>query len=235
LKQQIQFEVGGTLRFQPTLDGKPISVGSESDPIVTVSRADGTALPEAISEALATREADGSVSIGVSAAAVTLPGPEANLIADWTYSYDGQTIRRRDLFDVVRFPLYSTVSDDDIKREMGKLTTILFPNADMTFADTINLAFEEIYAGLEAMGNRPSLVMESEQLKLAHSAKCMARIYSDQSGAPDDIWSARAKREQARYETLMDELPYRYDTNDSGTITQSEEGTNWGTSTIVRT
>ena len=86
------------------------------------------------------------------------------------------------------------------------------------FAHKIAAAFEETLLDVKSRGYRPALVLESSELKPAHTKKALAMVCRDFIKEAGDKWDVLAATYDKQYADMFAKITFSYDRNQSGYI-----------------
>lgn len=189
---------------------------------MTVRTPAGGEMPTAIESATTSQTTDKLVIVNISAANAATRG-EAYYI-EWLWLTSGAQYRRRQYFDIVRHRLFPVVGDQDLGQYIPNYKQYLPQDKDggLLQADwqrQSDMAFKRIQKRLLANGMRPSLVLDSEDLREVHEllfASIVAGVIFSRSS--DDNWMRLSEVWAKDYDRQWELLPLRYDFSDSGTI-----------------
>lgn len=193
---------------------------------MTVRTPAGGQMPTPIEAATTSQAANKLVSVNIDATNAATRG-EAYYI-EWLWLTSGTQYRRRQYFDIVRHRLFPVVGDQDLGQYIPNYKQYLPQNKDggvlqADWQPQADMAFRRIQRRLIANGYRPSLVLDSEDLREVHEllfASIVAGIIFSRTG--DDSWSRLGEAWEKQYDRQWEQLPLRYDFSDSGTIEGAE-------------
>jgi|TARA_Y100000034_G_scaffold134763_1_gene204152 hypothetical protein len=247
----------------------------------TISIYDGPT--QLVSSATATIAADGTCSYTPGTTVTDVE--EENLKAEWTLTIDSEAKVFIQLFDVVPYPLYPMVTDEDLISECAQLqeerylaygtadsgTTTMLVDIDLseyrdnhwqggtleitagtnsgskrivsafakdtgtvtvtsafgsaidstskyllrrTFQREIDRAWDDLQAKILQKGNRPALIMNSDELKPVHIMTTLEKICRDLSTTEGDIWWAKATHYMEQASAWWNNAVFIYDVNE---------------------
>lgn len=87
-----------------------------------------------------------------------------------------------------------------------------------SYQPQINKAWEELLDGIYQRGNRPSLIISVEELKLPHLYKSVSKIARGASKEANDYYWALADLYSRMYDTKMEGLRLSYDIDEDRTL-----------------
>lgn len=213
MRPAIEIDVGGTL----TLD---VPEGEPSTATVTILR--GTTV--LVAETAAT-VAGSTLSCVVTPSTADALGVH---LALWSYTVEGVTYRRRQLFSVVAAILQPTLTPTRLTTYYAGLLTGRQHHAGMTHATAITTAWAHLMEMVEASGaDNAHRLLDPAPLEPAHAALAawvIASNFAPGSSTTSD-WQAWAQDRYTDARRMLDDALRRaaYDTNDDAKITPGED------------
>jgi hypothetical protein len=225
IRAEIQKDQGGTLNFYHREGG---ALAVMSNVTVTLRTSNNSAMPTPVEAQAVTQSATTLLcSVTVSAANAATLDQDYFAVWEWDAADGVQHYRRRQEFDVVRYCIYPVVTDQDLMVSIPDMQAYLPARAGVKLQSSwqpqIDKAFTIIQRRLLDNGNRPCLVLDSEELRQVHEKLCLYMIcLAILSLTGGDIWSKLAERYLEEYEAEWARLRLSYDASDDGTISSSE-------------
>ncbi len=181
--------VGGTLAFTPpelaTANGAIPTAAT-----VTLKRASGIDLPTPVDSAAAVVSATGVLSYVLSGAQCPDPlttGGVSSVYGDatsrgylyratWRYTLAGVVYESDQLYEVRRRVLKSTLTYDEIERDLPAPVGDLCQGGSTEVVDRMGDAWDDVLDDLAARGYEPDRVMDPDRLRRPHREKTIARL-----------------------------------------------------------
>jgi hypothetical protein len=187
-----------------------------SSATITIRKPGGAALATPVSGASVTVAGGGDMTYALIAGNTSELG--ANYIADVAYVVSGTTYDARFLFDVVRTPLLNVVLQADLVFHHPDLTDLL-TSGESNAQTYIKQAFEDVCGFIDSRGDRPYLVLNSEQLRRPIEHRALALFFFAKQKTLDDRWGTYAASHESSYQSALAALGPKlvYDFNNSGT------------------
>lgn len=192
----------------------------------TLRRSSGGQVPVPV-EALVVVQDPDTMLCKVNVAVANSATLEENCYVIWEWDGADRHYSRRQEYDVVLFRLYPVVTDGDLRAFVPDLDSYLpqrrGQKLQSSWQPQIDKAFTEIQRRLRNNGNRPCLVLDSEQLRQVHEPLSLAMIASailSTNGA--DMWAKLAERWTEQYENEWARLKLDYDLSNEGQVAQNE-------------
>ena len=174
---------------------------------------------------------DGTLSYVVPAA--SMPSLAENCVIEIDYviitgdSPDEVTTHNKAvfLFDIVNNALKCNVTDDDLKCYAPQIADDLWTGSGMptSYSGTIAEAFRIVKRLIKDKGNRPTMILDGSQVREIIILKTLEMLCFDFSKSKDDIWWSRFSRYTELFQTRLDSLRIKYDSDQSGTIEKDEQ------------
>lgn len=211
-RTQVTKDRAYTLTAKLFLDGTQDVVASGT---ITILKPGGGAMDTAVSgEAVSV---DGNGTCTYSLVAGNTGELNANYSAQWILTdSNGDVHEVPQLFDVVRYPLRNMVVQADLVKHHQDLADALF-SGQSNFQDDIELAFEDVYAGIERKGKRPYLILSSEDMRRPTEHLTLFKIFASRRKEEGDRWDVYAQYHWDRYHAWMEGAVFVYDEDETGT------------------
>jgi hypothetical protein len=219
-----------------------IEIGVTESLDLIVTDEDGTALtPDAGAtvtiydgaEALVTAGdvTEGSTSTYSFASTLTTSrSPSDGYLEVWSATVDNtaQMFQREGY--IVRRAYHPTITDTDLTDRHTELANIRTKRGIDSFAKYRNEANVEVQMALLGQGRRPWLIFDRSAARRAHLFMALHLIFEDESSViGDGRYRELSKSYLARYEYTIEKMNFRYDSDETGTISESSResaGTN---------
>lgn len=156
-----------------------------------------------------------------------------NAVIDLTYVISSATYKATFLFDVVLQQLVNSVTDDDLKNYMPDLADDLWAT-ETTYSRMIDEAFRQVKRDIKDRGQRPSMIMDGMQVRELVITKTFQNIFFSFAKNTTDVWWARYREFESLYQSRLDGLLIKYDTNEDGIISPMERAMEVGGIRLVR-
>lgn len=202
-----------TLAFQAYSSGTQQVPSSAT---ITIRKPGGAALPTPVSGASVTIAGGGDMTYALVSGNTDDLG--SGYTADVSYVVSGVTYTGRFLFDVVRQPLLNVVLQADLVFHHSDLTDLL-TGSESNAQTYIKQAFEDVCSFIDARGDRPYLVLNSEQLRRAIEHRALSLFFFAKRKSDEDRWGTYAASHENSYQAELASLGPKlvYDFDQSGT------------------
>lgn len=202
-----------------TFTAKAYSSGTQVVPssgTISIRKPGGAALATPVSGASLTIDGSGTMTYTLVSGNTSELG--ANYVADVAYVVSGTTYDARFLFDVVRVPLLNVVLQADLVFHHSDLTDLL-TGSESNAQTYIKQAFEDVCSFIDSRGDRPYLVLNSEQLRRAIEHRALALFFFAKRKTDEDRWAGYAASHESSYQAELASLGPKlvYDFDQSGT------------------
>ena len=215
-KTQVTKDRAYTLTCKLYLDNSQDVVASGT---ITILGPGGGALPgSAVSGAAVTVDGSGTCTYTLSAANAATLG--SNYTAQWVLTDSNADVHEfLQLFDVVEYPLHNMVIQADLVKHHPDLTNHLFSGESDAQA-YIEMAFEDVYATIEANGLRPWLVLGSHELRRPTEHLALAKLFLARVNSPGDKWDRLHDYHSNQFQRWFsaNSKKWAYDIDQSGTV-----------------
>lgn len=189
----------------------------------TVTIYDGS---EVIIDAAAATSLGPPASYTVTGATTTDRALSSSWLFVWTMTIGGTSYVFRQPAYLVRHVLYPVVTDDDLTQLHSDLDALRDTANMISFAPYRTRAWERIQRRMIARGNRPALVLDPWALKDLHTFSALELIFRDfASSLGDERYRELADYYATAAASEWDSLVFRYDDDQSGTISTDERRT----------
>lgn len=188
MRQRFVQGVGGTLRFTPPEVEKQ---GVPTSATISITRANGNALPTPVAAEAAVVDAQGGLSYALSGA--QCPDPITNgggllsptglkgtswhlYRAVWRYVIGGVTYETDQLYEVRRRVLKPTLTYAEVERDLPSSVYDLCQGGPQDVIDTMGDAWDDVLDDLAERGYEPDRVMDADRLRRPHREKTLTRL-----------------------------------------------------------
>jgi len=174
---------------------------------------------------------EGSTSTYSLAASVTSGrAPSDRYLEVWSATVDStaQVFQREGY--IVRRAYHPTITDTDLTDRHSELSTIVAKRGLDSLAKYRNEANVEVQHALLGKGRRPWLLFDRSAARRAHIFMALHLVFQDEASVlGDGRYGMLAKEYLDRYLHTLDNMNFRYDSNESGTVadtSRESSGTN---------
>jgi hypothetical protein len=221
---QIRFGAGGTLTLKAYDDGTQIVPQTAT---ISVKRPGGAPCTTPVAGAAVSIAGDGTMTYAISAGNADMLqgqfGAYAPWSAEWTVNYNAGAGNSTyiQLFDVVRWPIYNVVTTADLLIHRPDLASAYF-TGETSAKSYIDQGFDDVYRKLSSLGNRPYLVIDSEQLRRPVEHAALQIFYEARVRSAGDRWEKYFIYHRDQFDRWFMGKTFTYDFDQSGTVDPSE-------------
>jgi hypothetical protein len=156
-----------------------------------------------------------------------------NAIIEINYVADDRPHKSIFYFDVVICPLKPTVTDTDLKTYFPQLGEEIW-DGETNYDKQIQEAFKIIKRDIKNKGRRPSMLLDSAQIRELLILKAFELIFFDFAKSEDDIWWKRYEEMKEKYKTAFENLLIKYDQDQDSLIDSTEKTISLGQIVLER-
>ncbi len=218
-RPQFKYLAGGTLQLASFLDSTQEVPSSAT---ITVLRSGGAPCTTPVTNAVVSIDANGTMTYALTGANCDmLPGygeSYAPWTAQWKYTVSGVVYQKSTAFDVVQYPLYNVVRGTDLQSHVIDLgdTSFTSESGATAFQSYISMSFADIMQRLENQGNRPWLVLDSEQIRRPVEYLALAKYFDGRWKEKGDRWWERKEEFYKKFEAWFTSTKFIYNINQTG-------------------
>lgn len=221
-RPQLQYGVGGTLQLAAFLDSTQIV---PSPATITVLRFGGSPCSTPVTTAACSVDGNGTMSYVLSAGNANILPPYGEGYAPWTanwfFTSGGVAYQKITTFDVVQWPIYNVVRTSDLANHYPDITSTLF-TAESSTQSYISEAFIEVRQRLDNNGNRPWLVIDSEQVRKPVEYLALSKFFEARAKDNTGKDFLRFQRNQKRFDDWFTTTKFVYNYEQTGYITAND-------------